>query len=170
MMTTMMMMMMTTMMMMMTMTMVKNLENLIPAHNHFLLQSSALLRSLFLRLRLVAETLSISNCRIFRVCLPSFFFKEIYHPKIRDHPKSGRSSFRFFLLAKAVPFCYNTNEEFPWWLEAKSTPNLMEVVSSDAKPHHEDVVSLRASFAVQKQGNDPNFAPEESEWAQSHQL
>ena len=55
----MMMMMMIIMMIIMMMTMVNNLENLIPAHNHFLLQSSALVRWPFLRLQLVAETLSI---------------------------------------------------------------------------------------------------------------
>ena len=102
----------TTTMMMMT-TMVKNLENLIPAHNHFLLQSSALLRSLFLRLQLVAETLSISNCRIFRVCLPRFFLKKFITPRFGTIQRAAGRLSVFFLLAKAVPFFLQHQRRIP---------------------------------------------------------
>lgn len=66
-------------------------------------------------------------------------------------------------MNETVPFFYNTftkNSRGDW------KPNLLQIWWKSSgwcfKPHHEDVESLRPSFAVQKQGNDQNFAPEES--------
>lgn len=142
------------------MTMVNNLENLIPASNHFLLQFSALLRSPFLRLQLVAETLSISNCRIFPGASPSFF--RHLSPQDFRSSKERPAVFPFFFVGESCTIFLQHQRKFPVVIGSQIYSKSDGSRQGDAKPHHEDVESLRPSFAVQKQGNDQNFAPEES--------